>query len=71
MRVGKFDKEEDYISNKKESLNKKEASKGDQWAKAWVDDRKNRFEVQFNELLGKYSDMSVGSQPNAQIYPYI
>ncbi len=59
MKVGKYDKEEDYINNKKADYNKKEAGKGDNWAKLWVTDRHNRFEPKFNELLEKSSDMSV------------
>lgn len=58
MSVGKFDKEEDYIAKKKEDYNNKEAGKGDTWAKAWVDDRKNRFEPKFEELFTEYSDKS-------------
>lgn len=58
MRVGKYDKEADYISDKTESLNKKEPGRGDTWAKAWVNDRKERFEPKFNELFEKSSNMS-------------
>jgi hypothetical protein len=58
MSVGKFDKEEDYIAKKKEDYNNKEAGRGDTWAKAWVDDRKNRFEPKFEELFTEYSDKS-------------
>jgi hypothetical protein len=59
MKVGKFDKEEDYIAEKKESLNKKEAGRGDTWSKAWVTDRKERFEPKFNDLFEKSSNMSI------------
>ena len=58
MRVGKYDKEADYVSDKTESLNKKEPGRGDTWAKAWVNDRKERFEPKFNELFEKSSNMS-------------
>jgi hypothetical protein len=58
MRVGKYEKEEDYITDKKQSLNKKEAGRGDTWAKDWVADRKGRFEPKFNELFEKSSNMS-------------
>ncbi len=59
MRVGKYDKEADYVADKTESLNKKEAGRGDTWSKAWVDDRKNRFEPKFNELFEKSSNMTI------------
>ena len=59
MKVGKFSKEADYVADKTESLNKKEAGRGDTWAKAWVTDRKSRFEPKFNELFAQESKMSV------------
>ena len=55
MKVGKFDKEADYVAKKTEDYNKKEDGKGDTWAKAWVDDRKYRFEPKFIELFTEYS----------------
>lgn len=59
MRVGKFDKEEDYIKSRTEELNKKEPGRGDKWAKAWVADRKDRFEPKFDELFSKISGMQL------------
>ena len=58
MRVGKYDKGDDYIAAKKEEYNKKEAGRGDNWAKSWVSDRSFRFEPKFNELFEKHSEMS-------------
>lgn len=58
MKVGKFDKEQDYVNKKKGDYNEKEAGKGDNWEKAWVDDRKEKFEPQFRELFAKTSEMS-------------
>jgi hypothetical protein len=58
MSVGKFPKEADYIAKKKADYNAKEAGTGDKWEKAWVDDRKERFEPQFRELFSKYAEMS-------------
>ena len=57
MRVGKYDKEAEYVSDKTESLNKKEPGRGDTWAKAWVNDRIDRFEPKFTELFEKSSKM--------------
>lgn len=59
MKVGKYDKEADYVSDKTQSLNKKEPGRGDTWAKAWVSDRDDRFEPKFNELFEKSSGMSI------------
>jgi hypothetical protein len=58
MSVGKFDKEEDYISSKKKELNNKEAGRGDSWEKSWKSDRQERFEPQFRELFSKHSEIS-------------
>jgi|SRR5882724_3362790 len=59
MRVGKYDKEADYVNEKKEEYNKKEPGKGDAWAKNWEGDRQYKYEPKFNELFEKYSDMIV------------
>lgn len=59
MKVGKYDKEEDYVASKKADYNKKESGKGDTWAKNWVADRDGRYEPKFNELFEKSSEMSI------------
>ena len=56
MKVGKYDKEEDYVAQKQGDYNLKEPHKGDTWAKNWVDDRHYRFEPKFEELFLKYSE---------------
>jgi uncharacterized protein with NAD-binding domain and iron-sulfur cluster len=58
MKVGKYDKEADYVNKKKGEYNEKEAGKGDSWAKAWEDDRNEKFEPQFRELFAKNAEMS-------------
>ena len=58
MSVGKFDKEEEYIEQKKKELNEKEPGRGDSWEKNWKSDRQDRFEPQFRELFSKHSEMS-------------
>jgi hypothetical protein len=58
MRVGKFDKEADYIADRTATYNKKEAGKGDSWAKSWVNDREARFEPKFIELFEKYGSLT-------------
>jgi hypothetical protein len=52
--VGKFDKEDDYIAKKVADYNKSEAGKGDNWKKAWFDDRPNRYEPKFELLFNEY-----------------
>jgi len=59
MSVGKNDlSEADYIKRKKGEYNGKEPGSGDRWEKAWVSDRKERFEPRFNELFGKYAEVA-------------
>ncbi|RYE27979.1 MAG: hypothetical protein EOP48_34020, partial [Sphingobacteriales bacterium] len=59
MSVGKFEKESEYVAKKTEEYNKKEAGRGDTWAKRWVDDREQRFQPKFNELFEKASGMTI------------
>lgn len=59
MSVGSFSDENEYIKKKTEDYNKKEPGRGDNWAKAWVGDRKTRFEPKFKELFEEYSKMLV------------
>lgn len=58
MIVGKDLSEKDYIAEKKATFNEKEPGRGEKWEKAWVDDRKERFEPQFRELFSKHSGMT-------------
>lgn len=66
MAVGKYDKEEDYIADKKKSYNEKEAGTGDKWQTNWVEDRKNRYEPKLLELLNKETTVMGGDKPNAK-----
>ena len=59
MRVGKFDKEDDYVAKKTADYNKKEPGRGDNWAKSWKSDRERMFEPKFIELFEKETDMTV------------
>ena len=59
MAVGKFSREEDYVSKKTDEYNKKEPGRGDNWAKSWVADRQYRFEPKFQELFDKYAEISI------------
>ncbi len=57
MAVGKFKKEADYIAKRSKDINKKDDGAGDTWAKAWINDRSDRFqptfEKNFNSKTGK------------------
>ncbi|SKA40487.1 hypothetical protein SAMN04488128_105199 [Chitinophaga eiseniae] len=66
LKVGKFDNEADYIQKKTAEYNQKEAGKGDNWAKAWKNDRKDRFEPSFESLFNENSDTKVGDYAGAK-----
>ncbi len=48
--------EKDYIADKVQELNKKEAGKGDTWKAAWESDRSSRHEPKFLKLLSENCD---------------
>jgi hypothetical protein len=54
MRVGKFDKEVDFVAEKIAEYNKKEAGRGERWHKSWISDRTERFQPKFQDLLSRY-----------------
>jgi hypothetical protein len=62
IRVGKYDKEEDYVNKLKEDYNRKEPGRGDSWAKYWYDDRHAKYEPQFEEWFEKYNDLKQSSK---------
>ncbi len=53
--VGSYTDEKEYIQKKVDDYNKKEPGSGDRFAKAWVGDRKTRFEPKFKELFEEHS----------------
>lgn len=57
--------EASFIAEKTEEYNKKEAGKGTTWAKAWVSDRKARFEPRFLESFQAATGIQAGSYPEA------
>jgi hypothetical protein len=62
MSVGKKS-EKDYVDEKTDAYNKKEAGKGDKWAKDWKADREGRYEPSFEEGFNKNGDIQVGYNP--------
>lgn len=68
MGVGRYDKEEDYVSDKVNDYNAKEPGKGDEWKENWIGDRENRYEPKFEELINKSlekKNVVVGGYPDA------
>ena len=66
MAVGKFDREEDYVSDRKTKMNEKEAGSGDKWADGWVNDRTDRFQPKFFELFNAGGTIVAGEKPSAK-----
>ena len=66
MSVGKFDKEEDYVSDRRNKMNEKEAGTGDKWADGWINDRTDRYMPKFYELFNRDGSLSAGEKPNAK-----
>jgi hypothetical protein len=52
--------EAEYVAKHTEEYNKKSPGKGDEWAKAWVDDRETLYEPGFTKEFEKYG----GLQPD-------
>lgn len=53
MTAGKKQSEAEYIKEKTAEYNKKEAGKGDSWAKAWQENKAGIYEPKFEELFNK------------------
>jgi hypothetical protein len=66
IKVGEFDKEDDYIQKKKDEYNKKESGRGDTWAAAWKSDRAGRYEPKFEELFTEHAGLKAGKFPQAK-----
>lgn len=58
--------EAEFIAEKKEDYNKKEAGKGDNWATSWVADREKRYKVQFKEEFDKQSGVTLKEGSDAK-----
>jgi hypothetical protein len=49
--------EADYVAKHTEDYNKKSPGKGDEWAKAWKDDRESLYEPAFTKEFEKYGSL--------------
>ncbi len=71
MTVGKMS-ETKYIAKKVKGYNEDEAGKGDKWEKAWFNDREDRFQPKFEELINKYLDKAgVTVSPTSEDAKYV
>jgi len=66
LKVGEFDREEDYIQKKKDEYNKKEPGKGDAWVTAWNNDRTTRYAPKFEQLFFENAGIRAGKFPEAK-----
>lgn len=57
--------EKDYVTKRKGELNQKEAGRGDNFEKKWVDDRQERFAPQFRELFTKHAAVTTSIDEKA------
>ena len=71
MGVGKFKNGDEYMAKKTSEYNEKEAGKGDKWALSWVDDRSERYEPNFEELLNQNCKLINFDQNNKSNYTMI
>lgn len=58
VQIPKFDNEEDFLKDKMEKREKKEAGDGERFKKSWFDDRPNRYHPKFIESFNKRFDDS-------------
>jgi hypothetical protein len=47
-----------FVQTKKEELDQKQAGRGARWEKAWIEDRKFKYEPEFRQMLTKFSKLS-------------
>lgn len=56
LKVDKFETEEEFLKDKMDKREAKEAGKGEAFKKSWLADRKNRYEPKFIESFNKRFD---------------
>lgn len=58
VQIPKFDNEEDFLKDKMDKRDEKEAGDGERFKKSWFDDRPNRYHPKFIESFNKRFDDS-------------
>jgi hypothetical protein len=64
MMIGKGRKatpETEYVAKKTTEYNKKTPGKGDEWAKAWKDDRETKYQPAFTKMFEQYSSLQMAA----------
>jgi hypothetical protein len=54
--------EADYVTKKTAEYNKKEAGKGDTWAKEWKDDRESMYQPAFTKMFQQMSGLEMSAK---------
>lgn len=54
--------ESEYVAKKTAEYNKKEAGKGDQWAKEWKDDRESLYQPAFTKIFQQMSGLEMNAK---------
>ncbi|MFT3909605.1 MAG: hypothetical protein QM737_09285 [Ferruginibacter sp.] len=57
--VGDYAKESEYVKNKTNDMNAKEAGTGDAWAARWNMARIDRYHPKFDEVFTKWAEMTL------------
>jgi hypothetical protein len=57
--MGKGKTETEYVAKKTEEYNKKTPGKGDEWAKAWKEDRETKYQPAFTKTFEEYSALKM------------
>lgn len=69
VQIPKFDSEEDFLKDKMDKRNEKEAGDGERFKKSWFDDRPNRYHPKFIESFNKrFNDGEVKAQEEESDY---
>lgn len=69
VQIPKFDSEEDFLADKMQKREEKEAGGGDKFKNSWFGDREERYRPKFTESFNKRFDegeVSVGVNPDAE-----
>jgi hypothetical protein len=61
LQVGKYKVEADYVNKKVAEMNKKYPGKGDEWAKEWIAQRKEKFEPAFIQSFKIASGLTIST----------
>jgi len=69
VQIPKFDNEADFLKDKMDKREEKEAGDGERFKKSWFDDRPNRYHPKFIESFNKrFDDSEVQVQEDAADY---